>query len=77
MRAGTGDRGSRMLLESFLVGMLETNCYLLADEAGRQAVVIDPGGDSDRIAQRIETLGLELSAILNTHGHFEDRKSVV
>lgn len=71
MKAGTGDRGSRMLLESFLVGMLETNCYLLADEAGRQAVVIDPGGDSDRIAQRIETLGLELSAILNTHGHFD------
>ncbi len=60
-----------MRLESFLVGMLETNCYLLADEAARQAVVIDPGGGSDRIIHRIETLGLKLSAILNTHGHFD------
>ncbi len=60
-----------MRVESFLVGMLETNCYLLADEPGRQAVVIDPGGDGDRIAHRIETLGLKLAAILNTHGHFD------
>jgi hydroxyacylglutathione hydrolase len=60
-----------MIIESFVVGMLQTNCYLLGDNETHQAVVIDPGGDSERIAQRIQQLGLKLVAILNTHGHFD------
>ncbi len=60
-----------MILESFVVGMLQTNCYLLGDSQTRVAVVIDPGGDSERIASRIQQLGLNLVAILNTHGHFD------
>ena len=60
-----------MILESFVVGMLQTNCYLLGDNQTHVAVVIDPGGDSERIAQRIQQLGLNLVAILNTHGHFD------
>lgn len=60
-----------MILEQLVVGMLQTNCYLLADEATRQAVVIDPGGDAHRIIGRIQQLGLDLVGILNTHGHFD------
>jgi hydroxyacylglutathione hydrolase len=60
-----------MILESFVVGMLQTNCYLLGDRKTQQAVVIDPGGDGERIARRIQQLGLNLLAILNTHGHFD------
>lgn len=60
-----------MLFEQFVVGMLQTNCYLLGDEESRQGVVIDPGGNADRIIQRIEALDLRLAAILNTHGHFD------
>jgi glyoxylase-like metal-dependent hydrolase (beta-lactamase superfamily II) len=60
-----------MILERMVVGMLQTNCYLVADPHSRQAAVIDPGGDGDRIAARIRGLGLELMAILNTHGHFD------
>lgn len=60
-----------MIIESFVVGMLQANCYLLGDNETLQAVVIDPGGDSERIARRIQQLGLRLVAILNTHGHFD------
>lgn len=60
-----------MILEQLVVGMLQTNCYLLGDEASRVAVVIDPGGDKERIAGRLSQLNLELVAILNTHGHFD------
>ncbi len=60
-----------MILEQLVVGMLQTNCYLVADEETRQAVVIDPGGDASRIIGRIRQLGLELVGILNTHGHFD------
>lgn len=60
-----------MIIETLVVGMLQTNCYLLGDEKSRQAVVIDPGGDSERIVRRVQHLGLDLSAILHTHGHFD------
>jgi hydroxyacylglutathione hydrolase len=60
-----------MIIESFVVGMLQTNCYLVGDSQTHVAVVIDPGGDSERIARRIQQLGLNLAAILNTHGHFD------
>lgn len=60
-----------MILESYVVGMLQTNCYLLGDEGTGEAVVIDPGGEAGMIAGRIQALGLQLVAILNTHGHFD------
>lgn len=60
-----------MIFEHFVVGMLQTNCYLLGDPETKQAVVIDPGGDGERIIKRIEGLNLSLVAILNTHGHFD------
>ncbi len=60
-----------MIFEQFAVGMLQTNFYLIGDPASRKAVVIDPGGDGDRIVSRVENLGLELAAILCTHAHFD------
>jgi glyoxylase-like metal-dependent hydrolase (beta-lactamase superfamily II) len=60
-----------MILERFVVGMMQTNCYLLGDPVTRQAAVIDPGGDGHRIADRLRELDLELAMILNTHGHFD------
>ena len=50
-------------------GALEENCYLLW-QAGR-AWIIDPGAESDRIIHALESRGLEPSAILLTHGHFD------
>lgn len=60
-----------MIFESYVVGMLQTNCYLVGDEESRKAAVIDPGGDSKTIARRLKDLNLQLSLILNTHAHFD------
>ncbi len=60
-----------MILERLIVGMLQTNCYLLGDEESRRAVVIDPGAEGKRIFSRLVELGLKLSAILVTHAHFD------
>ncbi len=60
-----------MILEHFVVGMLQTNCYVLASEESRVCVVIDPGGDAKRIARFIDSNRLKLTAILLTHGHFD------
>lgn len=63
--------GSNIILEHFPVGMFQTNCYILGETQSHQAVVIDPGGEVERIAGRIEALSLKLVAILATHAHFD------
>lgn len=61
-----------MKVESMAVGMIGTNCYLLWDESAENAAaIIDPGGEAERILQRIEALSLQPKMILLTHGHFD------
>lgn len=52
------------------VGLLGTNCYLLASEAGNCAV-IDPGAQPDKIAGMIRAKGFTPKMILVTHGHHD------
>ncbi len=60
-----------MLIRPMPVGPLQANCYILGCEQTRQAAVIDPGGDGDRILMALAKEGLKVAAILNTHGHFD------
>ena len=54
------------------VGPIETNCYILKEgQEGKEAVLIDPGDDAERILDALETAGAEPSAILLTHGHYD------
>jgi glyoxylase-like metal-dependent hydrolase (beta-lactamase superfamily II) len=53
------------------VGPLETNCYLLKDEASGQGVVIDPGDEGERLADRIRAEAIDLRHIILTHGHWD------
>jgi glyoxylase-like metal-dependent hydrolase (beta-lactamase superfamily II) len=62
-----------MFVKMFAVGMLGTNCYAVGDKDSGEAVVIDPGFDTESEAQRIldeiERNGLQIKYIINTHGH--------
>ena len=60
-----------MTVTSLTAGSIGTNCYLLYDEAARDAAVIDPGDDAEPVAARIGELGLNVRGILLTHGHFD------
>ncbi|MBF6591542.1 MAG: MBL fold metallo-hydrolase [Ktedonobacterales bacterium] len=51
--------------------MLAANCYLVACPTTRQAAVVDPGAEPERILARITALGLTVTTILHTHGHFD------
>lgn len=51
------------------VGPLEANCYIIADETAKEAVVIDPGGEGDDIAAICKHQGFHVKYIINTHGH--------
>src|SRR5947199_10097505 len=53
------------------VGMFEENCYLYACPQTREAVIIDPGDEPERILETIEELKLIPRYIINTHGHLD------
>ncbi|NMM53210.1 MBL fold metallo-hydrolase [Paenibacillus aquistagni] len=54
---------------TFPLGPLETNVYLLLNETTKEAVIIDPGMNPDRIFKPLE--GYKVVAILLTHAHFD------
>lgn len=60
-----------MIIEQLVVGNLGTNCYVLGDEATHEAIVIDPGGDAERILDILQRLKLTLKLVVNTHSHFD------
>lgn len=59
------------LVETFPVGPLQCNCSILVDEASREAVVIDPGGEPERILMALASAGVKAVALLHTHAHFD------
>ncbi|HTH39597.1 MAG TPA: MBL fold metallo-hydrolase [Rhodocyclaceae bacterium] len=49
----------------------QQNCSILVDDATQRAVVVDPGGDVDRIVATLEKNGITVERILLTHGHLD------
>ena len=47
------------------------NCYLIIDEKTNKAAVIDPGSYESDLGGQIKSFGVDLTAILLTHGHFD------
>ncbi len=60
-----------MIVKRLAVGPLEENCYVVGDEKTKQAIVIDPGDEPDRIIELIKNNGFEVSTIICTHAHFD------
>ncbi len=62
-----------MLIETFTVGGLSTNCYVVGSHETKDAIIIDPGIDlifeADQIIDYIDEAGLKIKLIVNTHGH--------
>lgn len=53
-------------------GILEVNTYIIQlEKASDAAVIVDPGGDADRIAQTVSEKRLAPLAVVLTHGHFD------
>jgi hydroxyacylglutathione hydrolase len=60
-----------LILESFPVGMFQCNCVILGDETTRNAVVIDPGDELEKITEILDHYKLTLTRTIHTHGHLD------
>jgi glyoxylase-like metal-dependent hydrolase (beta-lactamase superfamily II) len=66
------------VVDSFELGPLQTNCYVVRHERGAaEAVVIDPGGDITQLRLELARMGANVAAILLTHGHWDHVLGVV
>lgn len=60
-----------LVIHQLSVGPLQVNCFLVACQKTRDAMVIDPGEEGLRILQLAKSESLEIRKVVNTHGHFD------
>ncbi len=62
-----------MKIQTFIVGMLSTNCYVVNCADTRETIIIDPGFDTpyeaEQIVRYVDKTALKVKFIINTHGH--------
>lgn len=54
-----------------------TNCYIIVDEESKEAMVIDPGGESEKIKEMLNILEVNLKYIVLTHCHGDHIGAVI
>ena len=60
-----------MIIKGLTVGPIMANCFILGCDETKEAAVIDPGDEADRILMTVAESGLTVKYIINTHGHFD------
>jgi len=61
-----------MKIVQIATGVMQANCFLVYEDGAKQAFIIDPGAQIDKINAHIEHYGIEtITHILLTHGHFD------
>ena len=65
------DHSNMPIVACVTVGIFEENCYLYACPKTREAVIIDPGDEAERILETIQEHELIPKYIINTHGHID------
>lgn len=61
-------------LKTYVVGMVQTNCYLVYDDSEAQegkCILIDPGAQPEGLIEHCRRMNRTPEAILLTHGHFD------
>ncbi len=61
----------KLQLETMVLGMVGTNCYLAMNRETKEMIIIDPADAPDRIRNKVTSMGGRPTAVLLTHGHFD------
>ena len=62
---------SELSLNTLVLGMVQTNCYIVSNDESKEAIVFDPADNADKIEQYLKSNDLVCKGILLTHGHFD------
>ncbi|MFH1062440.1 MAG: MBL fold metallo-hydrolase [Candidatus Omnitrophota bacterium] len=61
----------RIIVRLVVVGPLQTNCYIVGSRKTQEAVIIDPGAEVGKINAVVKAEGLNIKALILTHGHYD------
>lgn len=64
-------RDITLKIYKYVLGALGTNCYLVVDEETKDAVLIDPADDAEKLLKVIADKNCRLTAVILTHAHFD------
>lgn len=62
---------SRIDISGYVVGSYQTNVYVLHRADSSEAVITDPGFYGNSLVEAVKNRGLNVAAILLTHGHYD------
>ena len=61
-----------LVVDTYSLGPIQTNCYVVRAERGAaEAAVVDPGADASTLRLELAQMGTSCAAILITHGHYD------
>ncbi len=61
----------KLVVKMLQVGAVCTNCYVAYHRDTKEGFIVDPGAEASRIASLVTSEGVDVKAILLTHGHFD------
>lgn len=61
----------KLVVDQMSVGPLQVNCFIVTCRKTKEAMVIDPGEEGERILHVAEKQDLKIRKVVNTHGHFD------
>ncbi len=63
---------NNLIVQSFAGGPIDALCYLVADQQSGEALIVDAPGDiAAEVLDRAKQLGVRVTTIVATHGHFD------
>src|SRR3989338_2919214 len=66
-----------MIFEQIPVGIMQNFSYIIGDEKTREAAVVDPGWQANKILEIAKKHKLSITRILMTHAHYDHANRVV
>ncbi len=62
---------SNLKIRTLVLGMVQTNCYVVINKESKEALVFDPADHAEKIHEYLTSNDLVCKGILLTHGHFD------
>lgn len=62
---------SKLKVSSMVLGLVQTNCYIISNRQTKDCVFVDPADSAHKLTKQITQMGYHPMAILLTHGHFD------
>ena len=59
------------LLDTISVGPFQCNCSLLACSETKDAILVDPGAEPEKILEMVKHHGVNIKALVHTHAHLD------